>query len=393
MEPIALVAGPRQHGALCSTGECREWVESGVRVTWELRGCGFDVDGLWGGMGNDRAAQAIGYVAGEQWSWRMREGSMRTATDRSFAVGFRMPIGSFDLGVERLAETVRRLEELEVDHLCVGDHVAFHDGTGYDGLIQSTALALLSSGMRIFTSVYVLPLRHPVLVARQILSFCQLAPARLTFGVGIGGEDRKEAQSCGVNPNIRGRRMNESLAILRPLLAGETVSFDGEFFQISEVSLRPVPEVPVPIIIGGRSAAAIQRTATFGDGWLGIWVSPTRFAAVTVEIEERAAIAGRSVGRWQHGYTAWCGFGASVEVATVGLADDMEALYRVPFSSFDRYCPRGRPEDVAEALFPYIEAGASVINLIPAGKDVNESAEGVAEVRRILNLWTTRRDA
>ncbi len=64
-------------------------------------------------------------------------------------------------------------------------------------------------------------LRHPVPVARQIASLCEAAPGRLSFGVGIGGEDRHEIEICGVDPATRGRRTDESLEVLLPLLAGE----------------------------------------------------------------------------------------------------------------------------------------------------------------------------
>jgi alkanesulfonate monooxygenase SsuD/methylene tetrahydromethanopterin reductase-like flavin-dependent oxidoreductase (luciferase family) len=68
-----------------------------------------------------------------------------------------------------------------------------------------------------YVALYLLPLRHPVLVARQLASIAELAPGRLTFGVGIGGEDPHELEICGVDPRTRGRRMDESLEILREL--------------------------------------------------------------------------------------------------------------------------------------------------------------------------------
>ena len=81
----------------------------------------------------------------------------------------------------------------------------------------------------------------------------------------------------------------------------------------------------------------------------------------------------------------WVGFGASPEAATPPLAAAMEGLYRLPFEKFERYSPRGTPEDVAAALVPFVEAGCRTFNLIPAGEDVPAMVDAAAEVRRLLN--------
>jgi len=271
-------------------------------------------------------------------------------------VGFRPPSALFESGAGELGRVVRRAEQLGIDQICVGDHVSFHGGQGFDGLVQATALAALSSRAVVQTAVYLLPLRHPVPVARQVASLAALAPGRFVFGVGVGGDDRNEVEMCGVDPVTRGRRMNESLAIIRRLLAGEVVSFDGEFFQLRDAAIRPTPATPVPILVGGRSEAALRRAARYGDGWWGVWVSPERFAAATAEVES----------------------------ATPRLTAAMEQLYRLPFANFERYSPRGTAADVAEALMPYVNAGCRSINLIPTAGDIDEVVEAVAEVRRLL---------
>ncbi len=86
--------------------------------------------------------------------------------------------------------------------------------------MQATALAMLHPALPIHTGVYLLPLRHPVLVARQLADIDRLAPGRLVFGVGVGGEDRHEVAVCGVDPATRGLRMNECLTVVRQLLTG-----------------------------------------------------------------------------------------------------------------------------------------------------------------------------
>jgi alkanesulfonate monooxygenase SsuD/methylene tetrahydromethanopterin reductase-like flavin-dependent oxidoreductase (luciferase family) len=94
--------------------------------------------------------------------------------------------------------------------VCVGDHVSFHDGTGFDGLTAATAALSGSDRLPVLVGVYLLALRHPLLTARQLASISQLAPGRLVLGAGVGGEDRSEVSNSGVDPATRGRRHADS---------------------------------------------------------------------------------------------------------------------------------------------------------------------------------------
>lgn len=248
---------------------------------------------------------------------------------------------------------------------------------------------MLVPAMPIHTSVYLLVLRHPVVVARQISTLASLVPGRLVFGVGIGGEDRNEVRSCGVDPATRGRRMDESMAVLRRLLAGETVTHEGGFFTLDATAVLPAPPLPVPLVVGGRSEAALRRAARLGDGWLGIWVSPERFAHAVAEVADAAEAAGRAEIDWQHGMTVWCGFGDDRADSEASVSRAMESLYGLPFAKFDRYVPRGTPTDVAEALRPYVDAGCRTFNLLAQCADRTRIAGAVGEVRRILNAGSS----
>jgi alkanesulfonate monooxygenase SsuD/methylene tetrahydromethanopterin reductase-like flavin-dependent oxidoreductase (luciferase family) len=187
-----------------------------------------------------------------------------------------------------------------------------------------------------------------------------------------------------VDPRTRGRRMDETLTVLRGLMSGEPVTFAGEFFDLADALIVPPPDPPIPIIVGGRSEAAVLRAARHGEGWIGIWVSPGRYASAVGQIDEAAAQAGRDGVAWEHGLNVWCGFGPSREEAGSLLAAGMEAFYRIPFSSFERYSPWGDPADVAEFLGAYVEAGCRAFNLIPCAPDWETAVEGCAEVRRLL---------
>jgi alkanesulfonate monooxygenase SsuD/methylene tetrahydromethanopterin reductase-like flavin-dependent oxidoreductase (luciferase family) len=298
-------------------------------------------------------------------------------------VGIRPPHACFEDAPERLRAFVTAVDDAGVDHLCVGDHVSFRGGRGYDGLVQATALAMLSR-LPIHTSVYLLALRHPVAVARQVASLALLAPGRFVFGVGLGGEDRHELEVCGVDPRTRGRRLDESLTIVRALLRGETVDHDGDEFAVHDARVVPAPGEPVPILVGGRSDAALRRAARHGDGWLGLFVTPERWTELRDVVDASAHQFGRGDVPMRHGLVAWCGFGADAAAGRDALALEMEALYQLPYERFARYAPAGTPEDVASAFAPYVAAGCGTLNLIAVASDDRAAVDGCARVRELL---------
>jgi len=114
-------------------------------------------------------------------------------------VGLFAPFDLLERGQEAAGAFLARAGDAGIDQVCCGDHVSFA-GAGFDGLVQAAALAMLHPALPVYSGVYLLPLRHPVLVARQLADIDRIAPGRLIFGVGIGGEDRRELSICGVDP-------------------------------------------------------------------------------------------------------------------------------------------------------------------------------------------------
>ncbi len=304
-------------------------------------------------------------------------------TSNSVSVGIFPTTGS--LGeTGNAAAHLAHVRDAGIDHVCCGDHVSFFVGAGVDGLVQATALAMLHPTLPIMTGVYLLPLRHPVLVARQLSDLGQLAPGRLIFGVGIGGEDRHEVEICGVDPATRGRRMEECLAVLRQLLTGAPTTFHGEFFDLDDALVLPAPAPPPPIIVGGRSDAAARRAGRLGDGWLGIWNSARRFAEVVEIIADEAGRAGRASPPSRHAMQVWCGIADTRERARAHVAPAMEAFYQIPFERFEKYSPYGTPDDVAEFLAPYVDAGCTTFNLLPQADDRESALAGAVAVKKLL---------
>jgi alkanesulfonate monooxygenase SsuD/methylene tetrahydromethanopterin reductase-like flavin-dependent oxidoreductase (luciferase family) len=271
-----------------------------------------------------------------------------------------------------------------LDHVVFGDHVAFQGGHGTDGLVQAAAALGARPDLDVYIGAYLLPLRHPVPVARQLADLAELAPGRLTLAVGIGGEDRTEITACGIDPSTRGVRTNESLIVLRRLLTGEPVSFAGEHIVVDNVRIIPTPSAAVPLVVAGRSAAALARAARHGDGWLGIWTSPARYAEAIASIGEHAVAAGRDPAALRHGLNVWCGLADDRDRAKDCVARAMQDTYRLPYAAFERWSPAGTPDDVAEFLAPYLAAGCTTFNLIACGDDTDTVIDLAAGVRTRL---------
>jgi alkanesulfonate monooxygenase SsuD/methylene tetrahydromethanopterin reductase-like flavin-dependent oxidoreductase (luciferase family) len=283
----------------------------------------------------------------------------------------------------RLPELAERSVAAGIDHLTVGDHVSFADGHGADGLIQAAALLSAHPSVCVQTGVYLIALRHPAVVARQLATIAQLAPGRFTFGVGVGGDDPTELELCGIDPRHRGARTTEALRCVRRLMTGEPVDFRGRFFEL-DGAIRPAPATPIPVLVGGRSDAALVRAGQLADGWLALWVSPRRFTEAIGRIETVADGAGRGPVRWQHALQLWAGFGPSQARARERLSATMEAAYSIPFARFERYVPCGPPEAVAAALAPYRAAGCRRFNFVPEADSFEAAIEAVAEMKALL---------
>src|SRR5512139_985234 len=136
--------------------------------------------------------------------------------------------------------TVALAERLEFDSLWVGDHIAFAVPI-LDPLLQLAQAAAHSERLLFGTSVYLLPLRHPTPVAKQVATLDHLCGGRLIFGVGVGGEFPREYEACGVPVRERGARLSEAIPLLRRLWSGEPVESKGRFYPFPEVRMLPRP--------------------------------------------------------------------------------------------------------------------------------------------------------
>ncbi len=133
--------------------------------------------------------------------------------------------------------------------------------------VQIAAMAAVTSSIRFLTFVVKVPIRHPVLLAKEVSSVAVMSNNRLDFGVGVSPW-QEDYKACGVPWEGRGARFDEMLDVMDRLLTGEFVSHRGKCFDIPSIKLCPVPSERVPLWFGGHQPPGLRRAARIGDGWV-----------------------------------------------------------------------------------------------------------------------------
>ncbi len=265
-------------------------------------------------------------------------------------------------GVASAADARRTAEQavaLGYDAVWTGDHVAFAVPI-LDPLLQLAQIAAFAPGLTIGTAVYLLPLRHPVPVAKQVATLDHLCGGKLIFGVGVGGEFPGEYAACGVPVGERGARLDEAIPVLRKLWTGGPVSHDGRFYPFPETTMRPAPVQPggPPVWGGGRSDAALRRLGRMGDGWISYVVTPEQYAEGLAKISRAADEAGRTPERFGTAHLLFTYIADRYEDALDAATDHLSKRYAMDFRrAAGRYAALGPPDAVAETIHRFREAG------------------------------------
>ncbi len=296
-------------------------------------------------------------------------------------------------------DAARRLVDLAeatgMTTLAVGDHLAFALPID-DSLLGLAMAATLSRKLTVATSVYLLALRHPGLVAKQAITLSRMAPGRFIFGVGVGGEFPGEFAFAGVPHNERGARLDEGIDVVRKLWSGEPVAHTGRFYSFPETQLRPGPEPAggPPIWVGGRSPAAYRRAAQRCDGWISYVVTPDQYREGLQEIARQYAVSGRNLSTYGTAHLLFVRLGESYEAAFERANALLSERYAMDFSrATKRYAALGAPQDVAATLSAFYAAGVRHFEFDFLGSPEEREEQTrrfAAEVRPLLNFpWET----
>jgi probable F420-dependent oxidoreductase len=161
-----------------------------------------------------------------------------------------------------------------------------------DPFVLASAIGAVTRVLSLVTFVLKLPIRHPVLVAKQATSAAVMTGGRFLLGVGISPW-REDYEVTGSQWEGRGARMDEQLAILRGLSRGGYFEFHGRYYDVPSIRIDPVPADPLPVLIGGHSEAALRRAAATGDGWLHGGGDPAALPSLLARLAKLRSEAGR----------------------------------------------------------------------------------------------------
>jgi probable F420-dependent oxidoreductase len=293
----------------------------------------------------------------------------------SIAIGY-VP-GSFGQGGDDpsyLRHLVELGDSLGYDSIWLSDRIV-SDRFSLEPIVALSMIAGYSDRMKFGTSVLALPLRNPVVLAKQIATLDYLSQGRFFPAVGLGQEEPEEYEACGVGKEDRGPRTDEAIRLMRRLWEEDNVTHEGTFFSCHHVSVTPKPflKPSTPVWIGGRSHAAARRVGRVGDGWLVSSATPQEISEGRDIMFSTAAEFDREI-EDDHvgvliGYYIAPDTGDSVETAHRYITRDR------PDAHFTEYSAVGPAEHVVKMIQGYIDAGAHkfvVRPLCPADETIEQ---------------------
>ncbi len=277
----------------------------------------------------------------------------------------------FGLTAPTTLDGVRELEDLGVESLWVGGHVASPNPTP-EVMVALARLSAQSTTAVIGSSILLLPLYPPAIVAKQLADIDRACGGRVVLGVGIGGEYEQEFRACQVPREERAARTDEAIPLLRELWTGEPVRHDGGHYAMGEVRIHPAPRQPggPPIVVAGRQPAAMRRAATLGDGWMPYLYSPRRYAESVEQVRADAASAGRDLVNFGWMLFSFVSIRDDGDEARREAAAFLGGTYRQDFDAMVRSVSiAGTRDEVAERLREYVEAGVRHFIFSPCARD------------------------
>ena len=258
---------------------------------------------------------------------------------------------------DRVVTAAQRAEAAGFDGVYLGDHL-LHPHPMLESIVTLSGVAAVTERISLGPCVLLFGLRQPVVLAKQLGTLAAFAPGRLRVGVGVGGEYPAEFEAAGVPLSERGKRMEMVLRSVRSLLS------DG--LAGGDVTLAPgAPDVP--FLLAGWKEVSLRRAATHGDGWIGYLLGPDSFSRRRDFLLDCRAELGRADEPFPTGMLVPVHVtGSAGAAAAAAAATAWGKLTKAPARLPGRLFAAGRPEQVAEQLHRYWEAGCTEFMLGPA---------------------------
>ncbi len=264
------------------------------------------------------------------------------------------PAGASPEGIEAAATVAEQLGWSTIwttDHVLVPHSAADDYGRIYEAILTLAWVGARHAGLRLATSVIVVPQRNAVVLAKELATLDSLTGGRLIAGIGVGW-NRVEFGNLAMADrfHVRGAYLDETIALWRHLWSGSSEPFRGRFHTLEDFVFGPLPDqgADLPILVGGRAEAALRRAGALGDGYHSSASSPAQYGERLPVIRAAAEAAGRPM--------PW-----------------LSARVRVEFdASSSGYAMRGSPEAIAAEVRKFADLGVTHLALWFGATDADE---------------------
>ena len=249
-----------------------------------------------------------------------------------------------------------------------------------------TYAAACTQRLRLGCAVFISTLYSPVHLAKSLSTLDQLSRGRIEIGVGTGGPGRQFA-AFGADPQRYVARFTEGLALMKTLWTDSRVTFDGEFWQLTDAPMEPKPfQKPFPPVwVGGSAPTALRRAVRLGNGFFGAGSTPTATFADQVQIVREALNeSGRPVRDFPIAKRVYVAVDEDAGRARKRMNAELERLYGFRSEGIEAAAVAGAPADCARELQKVAEAGAELILFTPMFEPAAQAERLAASVIPLL---------
>jgi alkanesulfonate monooxygenase len=288
----------------------------------------------------------------------------------------------------RLIEFARRAETMGFDGLWVIDHLVvappIYRTAWLEPLTVLSALAAVTTRVRLGTSILVLPIRTPAILAKTLGTMDYLSNGRMTLGVGVGWWDQ-EFEVCGVSKSERGRRTEENIEVVNALLSGSDVTHTGPTWSFRNITMSPLPvqKPRIPVWFAGGSAVGhantvyspqtervLRRIARHGDGWISRAVtSPELMARDWAMLRDFAKEAGRAPEQFTFAHINFVFLTSDRDPQKEEARARFSKISNLPFEDIKTEYMVGTRTEILDRLDHLVEIGVRYFVLWPTGFD------------------------
>lgn len=305
--------------------------------------------------------------------------------DQTISFGLHLPVikfdGEGDLSREQILSFAKKAEDLRYDYLSVNDHIVFRNTSWLDALIALSAVASITSKIKVGTSILNMVVRNPVVCVKALTGIDIMSSGRLFAGVGPGSY-KGDYDVCGIAFEERWKRFDEALQILSLLWKEENendgVDYNGRYYKFEKVVVAPKPfQKPHPPIFIGTwgSDIGLRRVAKYGDGWTASAynITPDKFKEKWKTLLLYRKEMGKDTSRFENSVVSMFGYiDNSQEKIHKMVSEVLSPVLGRPANELRSLLLFGSIDECIKKIKAFLEAGVNSIHFWPVNNYIEQ---------------------